>query len=579
MKNLNRILKAVFAVLICSALSNAEIVILSRNLTEKYLPSSVVSENRGIEDGILACWYDEIDNGSLFVQKISNSGNFFWTNGGKQVDFNLGEIYSEEAGFPEIFSDGEGGAVIIYRKTDNTTDEIYFTRILKDGSIPGKPICISSEYGGHNFSHTSVKCNDNSIITAWENFTEGDFDIQAQKIDMKGNKLWNKGRELTVCGEPDDQRKPVVLCSENHVYFSWLDTRSSREEFGFSLYANKIDLNGNYTDFKDAGKLILRHVQQDQQGNPGTEKIFFYNHNMVLSSKNSFITAIEKQILDMDSYIKVIKVDENLDVSWEYDIDERSYQSMPLISSDGYRGACIFWMDSRNETSSVYGIRLSPNGKVLTGEENGTDLSGQSEKSSFKKELPSANLNNGIATNRNNLFLPWTSGEYGRLHLTTVDLQQNNVFKQSSELIQEYSSGGKYASVVLAGGKTVLVFQNNYNIYANIDTEQDFAKKEETEKINSYNFPNPFNPSTKINYNVPISAHVKIRVFNQAGQQVSELLNEYMSRGKYEVEFDAGKNNAGIILPSGVYFYKIEIVPDEKSKLIMPETGRMLLIK
>lgn len=573
------VLNVLIATFVYSAVSNAEIVILSSNYTQKYLPSSAVSVKGGTEDGIIACWYDEIDNGSLYVQKIGTNGIFYWGIRGKQADVNLGQIYSGEASFPEIFSDGEGGAVIIYRKTVGHSDEIYFTKILSDGSFHGRPVCLSSEYAGYNYNHTSVMCNDNTIITSWENFYEGDFDIQAQQIDMSGKKLWNKGSELTVCGEPSDQRRPVVLCSNKYVYFTWLDSRLNSEEFGLSLYANKIDISGNYTDFKDRGKLIFLYEQTDHPGNTGTEKIIFYNHNMILSDENSFITAIEKQILDIDSYIKVIKVDENLDVSWEYDIDDRSFQSSPLIASDGMSGACVFWVDGREEGMSLYGIRMSPEGLVITGADNGINLSGQISKSSFQKEIPLPYLNNGIATDRNNLFLPWTSGEEGRLYLTTIDLQINPVFKQSSELINDFSSGGKYVSVNKAGGNTFMVFKNHDNIYAKINTVQNFMMNDDIEKVSSFNYPNPFNPATKINYNVPINAHVKIRVFNQAGQMVSELVNEYKTRGNYEVEFNGSKNTAGISLPSGAYFYRIEMVPNEHARIIMPETGRMLLIK
>ena len=124
------VLNVLFATFVCTVISNAEIVVLSSNYTEKFLPSSAVSVKGGTEDGIIACWYDEIDNGSLYVQKIGTDGIFYWSIRGKQADVNLGQIYSGEACFPEIFSDGDGGAVILYRKTVGHSEEIYFTKIL-----------------------------------------------------------------------------------------------------------------------------------------------------------------------------------------------------------------------------------------------------------------------------------------------------------------------------------------------------------------------------------------------------------------------------------------------------------------
>jgi lysophospholipase L1-like esterase len=66
------------------------------------------------------------------------------------------------------------------------------------------------------------------------------------------------------------------------------------------------------------------------------------------------------------------------------------------------------------------------------------------------------------------------------------------------------------------------------------------------------NFPNPFNPTSTINYNIPVEGFVKISVFNSLGETVKILVNEYQGAGNYQVEFIAND------LSSGVYFYGIE---------------------
>jgi len=66
------------------------------------------------------------------------------------------------------------------------------------------------------------------------------------------------------------------------------------------------------------------------------------------------------------------------------------------------------------------------------------------------------------------------------------------------------------------------------------------------------NFPNPFNPSTKISYTLPVGAHVSLNVYNVLGQHVATLVNEYRAAGTYEVSF-APEN-----LPSGVYLYTLK---------------------
>ncbi|MBA4317169.1 MAG: hypothetical protein C0412_02105 [Flavobacterium sp.] len=66
------------------------------------------------------------------------------------------------------------------------------------------------------------------------------------------------------------------------------------------------------------------------------------------------------------------------------------------------------------------------------------------------------------------------------------------------------------------------------------------------------NYPNPFNPITNIKYRIPISSKVDIVIYNSLGQKIKTLVNAFLNKGEYEVQFD------GSGLPSGVYYYQLK---------------------
>ncbi len=91
------------------------------------------------------------------------------------------------------------------------------------------------------------------------------------------------------------------------------------------------------------------------------------------------------------------------------------------------------------------------------------------------------------------------------------------------------------------------------------------------------NYPNPFNPATTIQFGLPASAQVTLRVYNLLGQQVSEVVNNVLEAGYHDVRWE-GKNASGEVLSSGVYFYKIEARALANGKSFS-EVHKMMLMK
>jgi hypothetical protein len=80
------------------------------------------------------------------------------------------------------------------------------------------------------------------------------------------------------------------------------------------------------------------------------------------------------------------------------------------------------------------------------------------------------------------------------------------------------------------------------------------------------NYPNPFNPSTKIQFSIPQSEYVSLKIYDVLGNEVAGLINQDLSAGSYDIQFNA--NN----LSSGIYFY--QLITGSYS-----ETKKMNLIK
>ncbi|MCC6476335.1 T9SS type A sorting domain-containing protein, partial [bacterium] len=66
------------------------------------------------------------------------------------------------------------------------------------------------------------------------------------------------------------------------------------------------------------------------------------------------------------------------------------------------------------------------------------------------------------------------------------------------------------------------------------------------------NYPNPFNATTALNFDVPTEAHVELVIFNIAGQEVARPVDQVMAAGKHRIMYSASD------LPSGMYLVQMK---------------------
>lgn len=125
----------------------------------------------------------------------------------------------------------------------------------------------------------------------------------------------------------------------------------------------------------------------------------------------------------------------------------------------------------------------------------------------------------------------------------------------------EWPAGGDQYFTNVAPNRNVTITENGTLI--SVNEKKTIA---DMSYVLHQNFPNPFNPTTNINYELRVTNYVSLNVYDVLGNEVAQLINEKQNAGNYEVEFD-GSN-----LPGGVYFYTLKTEG-------FSETKKMVMIK
>jgi photosystem II stability/assembly factor-like uncharacterized protein len=145
-------------------------------------------------------------------------------------------------------------------------------------------------------------------------------------------------------------------------------------------------------------------------------------------------------------------------------------------------------------------------------------------------------------TDRGNTWVQQINGITNGLNSVSFTDSYNGTVVGSSGIILKTTNGG-----------VSFIEENEINVIA-------------SDYYLSHNYPNPFNPSTKIKYSVPQASNVIIKVFDILGNEIEILVNEEKQTGTYEITWYAEQ------LPSGVYFYRLQAGD-------FVETKKMVLMK
>lgn len=165
-------------------------------------------------------------------------------------------------------------------------------------------------------------------------------------------------------------------------------------------------------------------------------------------------------------------------------------------------------------------------------------------------------------------FAAKANGNTVTLNWATATETNNRGFE-----IQKKTGNGEFATIGFVAGNGTTTIGKTYSYTdknVNVGTHSYRLRQVDLDGTSSYsgiaevnvvrpnvyamnqNFPNPFNPSTAVNFSLAVDGKVSLKVFNVLGQEVATLVNGAMSAGNHTVTFDASN------LQSGVYFARIE---------------------
>lgn len=150
-------------------------------------------------------------------------------------------------------------------------------------------------------------------------------------------------------------------------------------------------------------------------------------------------------------------------------------------------------------------------------------------------------------------------------------IMRYNVSDGSWTIYDSNYIGRRHASTVIRNDKLYIVGGNSsydgiyqyYRIVQSIDLSSIVVINSPNDNLPkdfelNQNFPNPFNPTTTITFNISQSGNVRLIIYNVLGEQIREIVNGYQLPGEYSVQWD-GKNDIGNYVSSGEYLYTIEM--------------------
>ncbi len=541
----------------------------------------------------------------------------------------LEEIINFESDASPVI-EAKGDKVLLVYKKSGTLFYAFFhwyasnpdISFLKDGSLddennlPVNPTIAVDKSSSNNIFHL-----------AWG---EGDNIIRYQKIswsiDERQNFVVTISCDISNLAVNDGYTKnyvpSLVVLGDDLARASWIGERNTMTESG-SIVDKRTVFRGVKCDGSSFSFWNFGHNVRSatiQKSNDNANYFITWNeeisgppitYNTTKATNNTTLSVI-KNLNTTGHYVQVCNGDT------KYDMYGMVFNSSALPYLFSKTNNIQSYFDNPNKEQNGSAVYAGREGTVSKGESNiyytVGDVMVDGSIINFKKITETTDINSnedvkryletepfglndnssflysvqyGLTENTGSLF---NNDEYINFKVKLVDAETNAVISvfddinYSANNILPYNSLQYSVNTVGIGNRTVkLLLDINDNFGAVYSVTSKFADAEILpkavrqeiglgENINvteydlSQNYPNPFNPSTTIRYAIPKDGMVTLKIYDILGREVKTLVNNFKTKGRYEVNFDASN------LSSGLYIYEIKSGDYKASK-------KMTLIK
>jgi len=323
----------------------------------------LLSDGQG---GAYVTWEEKYPGPStLYLKRLDSAGIPVWKGDGVILASSNFELR-----WPQLVTDGQGGAIVLWQEENAGNSSIYAQRVTPSGSLPWgqapRPVCTAP--GSHRYCQ-AVADGLGGVIAAWQ---EGQtaYDIFAQRLNGTGVMQWNAAG-VPVCAQLHYQSHLKLASDENGgAIIAWQDERDSRRD----VYAQRLDAAGS-VQWTDNGTQIAEKGACPQVVSDGKGGAFIVWQD----NRNGTWTDIYAQRVDPNgaffwnsSGVVVSNASHTQEFYDDYyDGTEISYPVVP----DGSGGAIAVYKDSSltGEVFSLSAQRVAPDGSMLW-KDNGVPL-------------------------------------------------------------------------------------------------------------------------------------------------------------------------------------------------------------